>query len=260
MLAMHMCLCVLQPPLQTSTIDMAGDTKYPQATLVSQAKTETVLGGLLRDRNVDIQWNTEVRDYMQHGDLVAVVIIHEGKEYVIKTSYLVGADGCHSAVRKQGDDWTFKGDALNLRMALADVVLGGPDADFFQQRLSTFFHTPTQGMCGIIPIGRLTPDGPHYHRVMYNAENYEKSVQQDELTHGIIQDSVNNADVLSLDEVERIINERIAPYKLTLHDPAWTSYFRINERLANGFRRKRVFLVGGNRRRMFVGIVSLLTY
>ncbi|ORY99425.1 FAD binding domain-domain-containing protein [Syncephalastrum racemosum] len=229
---------------KTSTIDMTGDTKYPQATIVSQDKTETILGRLLRQRKVDIHWDTEVRDYMQHDNLVAVVITHEGKEYVIKTRYLVGADGCHSAVRKRGDDWTFKGDALNMRMALADVVLGGPDGDFFQQRLSTFFHTPTQGMCGIIPIGRLTPDGPYYHRVMYNAEVYEKSTQEDELTHGIMQDSVNNANVLSLDEVQRIVNERIAPYKITLHDPTWTSYFRINERLANGFRRKNVFLVG----------------
>ncbi|RUP48552.1 hypothetical protein BC936DRAFT_144408 [Jimgerdemannia flammicorona] len=49
---------------------------------------------------------------------------------------------------------------------------------------------------------------------------------------------------MTLEELRELIDRRVAPEKLVLSNPKWISSFRINERLANGYRRGRAFVVG----------------
>lgn len=42
-----------------------------------------------------------------------------------------------------------------------------------------------------------------------------------------------------------IIAKRVAPMELIPTNPTWLTIFRINERKANGYRRGRLFVMGG---------------
>lgn len=42
-----------------------------------------------------------------------------------------------------------------------------------------------------------------------------------------------------------IVAKRVAPLELIPTDPTWLTIFRINERKANGYRRGRLFVMGG---------------
>lgn len=53
--------------------------------------------------------------------------------------------------------------------------------------------------------------------------------------------------VLTLEKVKEIINERMVGLETNIVSSSWISYFYINERIANGFRRGRAFVIGGNR-------------
>lgn len=100
------------------------------------------------------------------------------------------------------------------------------------------------GACMIIPIGRQQENGPFYFRVMTNLDPYQVQEHNDghEPTHGIIKNSGND---ISLDKIQEVMNERWSPQEIILKDPVWISMYRINERKANGYRRGRIFLVGG---------------
>lgn len=88
-------------------------------------------------------------------------------------------------------------------------------------------------------------DDSHVFRLFGNLESYTKNeVDQNRSTHGI----VNKADEVApdLQAVQEYIDTMTAPLKFQASDLIWSSYFRINERIANGYRRDRAFLAGGN--------------
>lgn len=95
---------------------------------------------------------------------------------------------------------------------------------------------------------RLNPQHPtiddtHVFRVFGNLEAYQiNTVDHDRVSHGI--DKSSEAPP-TLEFIQEWLNKATAPYEFTASDIIWTSYFRVNERLANGFRRKRAFLIGG---------------
>ncbi|RUP21435.1 FAD binding domain-containing protein, partial [Jimgerdemannia flammicorona] len=49
---------------------------------------------------------------------------------------------------------------------------------------------------------------------------------------------------MTFDEFRELIDHRVAPEKLILTNPKWITSFRINERLANGYRRGKAFIAG----------------
>lgn len=95
---------------------------------------------------------------------------------------------------------------------------------------------------------RLNPvhaseDDSHVFRVFGNLEAYHiNDVNQDKVSHGI--DKSSEAPP-TLEFIEQWLNKATAPLKFVASDIIWASYFKINERIANGFRRERAFLIGG---------------
>lgn len=64
------------------------------------------------------------------------------KEVVdIEAKYIVGADGCHSFVRKQDPTWTYDGATIKTKFALADVILTGDDVLKVKNRQTAFYHS-----------------------------------------------------------------------------------------------------------------------
>jgi hypothetical protein len=104
-------------------------------------------------------------------------------------------------------------------------------------------------MIGVLGMIRIRPmvhnnDDANVFRVFGNLESYEKTdVNQDSSTHGVALKKDQTPP--TLEEVQQLLDERTAPYKFTATGMIWSSYFKINERMANGYRRKRAFLAGG---------------
>lgn len=75
--------------------------------------------------NTRIHWETELVSYVQHDDHVVSTVrdMNTQEETTIQSTYIVGADGTHSKVRKSNPEWTYKGVALETRFVLADVFL-----------------------------------------------------------------------------------------------------------------------------------------
>jgi hypothetical protein len=99
------------------------------------------------------------------------------------------------------------------------------------------------GMIRIRPMVHNNDDA-NVFRVFGNLDSYERTdVNQNSSTHGI--SGQKDQATPTLEQVQQLIDERAAPYKFTATGMLWSSYYKINERMANGYRRKRAFLAGG---------------
>lgn len=49
----------------------------------------------------------------------------------------------------------------------------------------------------------------------------------------------------TLEQLKEIMAERLQGLNIEVEKPLWLTYFGVNERMANGFRRQRAFLIGG---------------
>jgi hypothetical protein len=67
--------------------------------------------------------------------------------------------------------------------------------------------------------------------------------ESDRVNHGVDRPR----EVLTLDKVKEIMADRIEGLNVAIKDPIWVTYFNVNERIANGFRRNRAFLAGGKK-------------
>jgi 2-polyprenyl-6-methoxyphenol hydroxylase-like FAD-dependent oxidoreductase len=119
------------------------DCVFPQVTSLPQCNVEQILVEELEKlQGGVIHWGTELVDYEQHGDHVIARYKSDDEDIIqISAKYIVGADGCHSKVRKQDPTWSYEGHAIKTRFAMADLVLDGRDAAWIKDRQVMFYHT-----------------------------------------------------------------------------------------------------------------------
>lgn len=170
----------------------------------------------------------------------------------VQGKYIIGADGTHSTVRQLDPTWTYEGYSANTQFALADVMLSGPSLNAVKDKFNIFYHS--EGMVLLIPINydhsSSSSKKGNLFRIMANKGPYEKRAtpkEDDTITHGICED---DAEHLSIEQVNDILKTRADSLDLTASDPAWLTHFYINERKANGFRRGKAFLIGGRYRKV----------
>jgi 2-polyprenyl-6-methoxyphenol hydroxylase-like FAD-dependent oxidoreductase len=107
-----------------------------------QGKTEEIISQRLNeDTDCKIYWNTELVTYTQDKNGVKSTIrdLNTKQEQVIESTYIVGADGSHSRVRKDNPEWTFEGVAIQTKFVLADLTLRGDDVERLMDRMNVFF-------------------------------------------------------------------------------------------------------------------------
>ncbi|KAH7925393.1 hypothetical protein BV22DRAFT_1129057 [Leucogyrophana mollusca] len=105
-------------------------TPWPNAAMIAQARTVTILRSHLHAFACDVELGTRLVSFDQKADHVVANLAKmiDGTEVMetVKVGWLVGADGAHSTVRKQLG-LPFIGETRNERFVIADVHLQGLD-------------------------------------------------------------------------------------------------------------------------------------
>ncbi|KAF0539126.1 monooxygenase fad-binding [Gigaspora margarita] len=213
-------ICVLQDvqdPSNAFKVDLNGmHSNFSFGLINRQTKTmEYFIDALhekksLRKKHVpNVEFGMELIKYEEKDDHVIAVVKNtkSNVEEEIICQYLVGCDGVHSIVRKGINDWTFEGTFI---IHEAPIVILPLDA-----RKNTFRLT--------VKIG----------------DEEKKNETNGHVTHGL-----TNEAHITLEELQKLVDERIAPIKMELKNPVWISNFKINERIANRYRTGRVFIAG----------------
>lgn len=136
------------------TTDAVRHTRHPYMLTVPQPETERVLAERLRELGGTVERAVELRELTQEpgADVATAVLAHaDGTTETVTASWVVGADGAHSTVRKQAGI-AFDGGAAKDAFVIVDVHAdaGPPPGEGHY-----FFHP--DGMSLVAPL----PDGAY---------------------------------------------------------------------------------------------------
>jgi 2-polyprenyl-6-methoxyphenol hydroxylase-like FAD-dependent oxidoreductase len=191
----------------------AGDTKFRNPLMISQAETEAVLERRLQELGVVVERGVRAENVMYDEDGVTCLLRSEnGKEEEVRCLYIVGCDGAHSIVRKSAG-MKFEGGVYPQDFILADVHMKWEQRDC----LSIFLG---QGFIGIFPM-----------------------------KNGIFRLIVNRAQETGKDDEPTLKNfedvmKELVPGEMELYDPVWVTRFRLHHRMVDNYRRGRCFVAG----------------
>ena len=211
----------------------ATDTRFPFILFVSQAETEALLGEHLAARGVAIERGIELTGFETHADGVDVTLRNgAGVEQRVRTKYLVGCDGAHSAVRKLAGI-PFEGDAYEQSFMLGDVELDASPGAAPLKRDTVHSFPGRYGVAMIFPLGM-----PATWRViaMSTRTSPVRTIAEGEESKPMTTD-------LSLAELQGAIDDATAS-TLRVRDPVWMTHFRLHHRQASHYCAGRVFLAG----------------
>jgi 2-polyprenyl-6-methoxyphenol hydroxylase-like FAD-dependent oxidoreductase len=185
--------------------------------MIPQNETERLLIEHLARNGVTVERQAELVTFKDDGDSVACTIRRaDGHEESVKTPWVIGCDGAHSAVRHTLG-MAFTGEAEPNDWTLADVHIHGPVA---ADEVSIFWHDT--GVLAFFPINR------ERFRVIFDSGTAAE--------HGAPPNP-------TLADAQAMVDKR-GPGGLTLADPVWLANFRINERKVSDYRKGRVMLAG----------------
>ena len=192
-----------------------GLTQFPYLLLLEQSQTEKLLTNFINNFGFSIDRETELVQFTQDDQGVNSVLKHpDGQEEIIKTKYLIAADGARSMVRKQLLI-PFIGKTFSTALYVSDCKAEG---DLSPDQLCFLFSD--QATAGIFPLpgGRWRIDG---------------AISMDK----------ESIDPLTFDDIRNRFADKTR-MKVEISQPEWFSVFHVNERYASTFQQKRCFLVG----------------
>ncbi len=190
-------------------------TRFPGLLMVEQSVTEQLLIGFIQDYGLSVERGVVLEQFSQDSDRVTSVLISAaGAVEIIRTKYLIGADGAHSTVRKQlqipftGKSWPI---SLFVTDCKAHVEIPPDQMCFSFSASATTGFFPLRGnrwrIDGVIP-------GDH---------DLKKGLTFNDISEGFSERTCVNA---------------------TLSEPEWFSVFRQHDRYAEKFQADRCFLMG----------------
>ena len=189
---------------------------YPFLLILGQDDNELLLGESLRERGVEIQWSTELIGLDQSTEDVRVTVRQpDGSTRELRTRWVAGCDGAHSAVR------TLNG-------------IGFPGAPYEH----VFFVADTTATGGMVPSELnvyLLSQGFHLFFPMRGVDHWR--------VVGILPPELRNRTDLEFDAVAPAIRAHVGS-SLVFQECSWFSTYRIHHRRAERFRERRCFLLG----------------
>ncbi len=190
-------------------------SRFPFMLVTPQYEVEKVLAERALAAGVSLLRGAEVQSVRQTTDHVEVTYRDvDGAEQTVRAAYLVGADGHHSAVRRQLG-LEFPGESVVQSLVLADVRMTDPPTE------QLTVDGNADGFCFVVPFG----DG--WYRVI--ARDRRKELPDDT--------------PVELGEIAWVARQ-VFGTDFGMHDPRWMSRFHSDERQAERYRVGRVFLAG----------------
>ncbi len=198
------------------------DTAFPHISLIRQMDAERVLAQALADRGVEVEYGTELVSARDSTDAARAVLRTRGRASEADFAFIAGCDGPASTVRSlSGIGWP--GAPYPVEILLADVELDGGLADdrthvlvgregiAFAFRLGEqatwrlLFTRPVSSGTSRLPFGQPGPPVP-------------------------------------AEELRALLTG--AGLTATVRDVAWSARIRVQRRVADQFRRGRLFIAG----------------
>jgi 2-polyprenyl-6-methoxyphenol hydroxylase-like FAD-dependent oxidoreductase len=188
------------------------ESPYSFVAMVPQDVTEKLLLEELRRKGGDVEYETTFLSAQQQDNFLSVTVDHKGEPIKLKSSFVVGCDGAHSAVRHLLNI-PFAGAEYKDVFLLADVETNDTlPADELQLCPSEF------GPVAIFPMSATRL------RIVASIDKPE-------------------GDAPSLELVQTILTQR-APSEIEARALHWSSYFRIHHRHVAHLRVGRLFIAG----------------
>jgi 2-polyprenyl-6-methoxyphenol hydroxylase-like FAD-dependent oxidoreductase len=196
-------------------VEPKNEVPYPNTWLIPQFRIDAALHARLKRLGVEAEFGAELVDFEQNADFVIANVASGGAKSQIRARYLVGADGGSSPVRRQlGVEFGGSTDELDKIL-----IVDGPVSGLRRDR----WHLWPRGggqFVGACPL-------PHSDTFQW-----------------MIRMAPGEKPPEGLAAVSARILKATRDPKIMLHDIKWQSVFRPNIRLAEAYRRGRVFLAG----------------
>jgi hypothetical protein len=115
------------------------------------------------------------------------------------------------------------------------------------------------GMFRIRPM-QHNDDDQHVFRIVTNVESFLRNQERDQNdpSYGIINAAEERTP--DLETIQAILDKMTAPYRFHGSDVIWATFFKINERIANGYRRGRAFIAGGKIESAYIKLFFILIF
>ena len=142
---------------------LADVTRHPFRLQCEQFKLTRILHDLMQGQpGYDIRFNAEVAEVIDHGDGVEAVLADGGR---VAGSWVIGADGAHSVVRKSADidfegfTWPERFLVLSTEFDFATLIPGLADVSYYADPEEWFFLLRVPGLWrAMFPVRAEVPD------------------------------------------------------------------------------------------------------
>ncbi|MFL1598199.1 FAD-dependent monooxygenase [Gordonia amicalis] len=223
---------------EVSRIDLSTPDDVPfRFHLLPQYATERVLRDRLTDLDAEIERGVRVSAFEQDVDGVTVTLAEaDGGETQVRASYLIGADGAHSTVRK-GLGLSFEGGAFAEQYMLGDVAVDWSMPRGYAIRA---MHQADDGTTDDLLVCIPLPGRGRYRMSMLVPDELAigETSGGDGVAHGF-----EGTRTPELSHIQAVV-DRLSPEPATVSDMRWSSVFRISHRIVDSYGRGRVLVAG----------------
>jgi 2-polyprenyl-6-methoxyphenol hydroxylase-like FAD-dependent oxidoreductase len=190
------------------------ETPFPFTLCIPQSVTESILSEALAKMSVPVDRSVELINIEQNEKEVVAILKHaDGRKETQTANWVIGCDGAHSTTRHLLQ-FAFKGKAYDESFATADVHVhwNNPEDELFG-------YVAEDGVLVFFPLGN------HRYRILASGPHHE------------------TGDKLTLEEMQETISKR-GPKDVTISDPIWLTWFNLQRRSVEEYRKGRVLLCG----------------
>ncbi|MCX5197267.1 FAD-dependent monooxygenase [Streptomyces sp. NBC_00249] len=223
---------------EQARFDMALPPEVPyRFAALPQYETERILEAFLGRFGTSIERSTELTGFTQDADGVTSVLVGaDGTEEEVRTRFLVGCDGAHSAVRK-GLGLTFEGGAFPEEYMLADVEVDWSLPPGYGVRS---MHYDAEGKVDDALVCIPLPGTGRYRVSMMVPPELSAAggAAADGVAHGL-----EGGRAPALSHIQAVL-DRLSPEPVTASAMRWSSVFRISHRIVDRYGKGRVFVAG----------------
>lgn len=195
------------------TENSLNDTEFPFVLTLPQYKTERLLLNYLTSKACPVSWNTSLLSLKQTDEQVTAVLKTDEGEITISCSWLIGADGAHSSVRRNLAI-PFSGGTYQNQFYLADLPAG---SKMEKNAVHLFFKD--RGFAAMFPMNKTS-------RFI-----------------SVLPQSLKNKEDVGLEDVKPYLTYSL-DFAVPQEHAEWFAVYRLHHRMAQRFQQQRCFLIG----------------